>query len=76
MHANENIKVVVVGPEEAELGAAEFWVGGELLGYTRVDDDGEFVLVIEPRRDGGPTVVSVPSLQRALARAQELLASY
>jgi hypothetical protein len=63
-----------VSPEEAEFGIAEFWAGGRLFGFTRLED-GELVLRIEPLSDGGPVVVSALSLVEALARAKQLLES-
>jgi hypothetical protein len=32
------IDVTVVSQEEASLGVAEFWSGGELIGLTRIED--------------------------------------
>ena len=74
MHAPHQLEVNVVSPEEAEYGIAEFWVGDKLFGSTRVED-GELVLRIEPRSDGGAVVVSAHSLAEALARAKQLLES-
>jgi hypothetical protein len=74
MHAPQKLEVSVVSPEEAEYGTAEFWVGDKLFGFTRVED-GELVLRIEPRSDGGAVVVSAHSLAEALARAKQLLES-
>jgi hypothetical protein len=74
MHAPHKLDVSVVSPEEAEYGTAEFWLGGELFGFTRVED-GELVLRIEPRSDGGAVVVGASSLAEGLARAKQLLES-
>jgi hypothetical protein len=74
MHASHELDVSVVSPQEAEYGTAEFWAGDRLFGFTRVDD-GELVLRIEPRSDGGTVVVSVHSLVEALTRAKQLLES-
>jgi len=74
MHAPHNLEVSVVSPEEAEYGTAEFWLGDKLFGSTRVED-GELVLRIEPRSDGGAVIVSAHSLAEALARAKQLLES-
>jgi hypothetical protein len=74
MHAPHKLDVSIVSPEEAEYGTAEFWVGGKLFGFTRVED-GELVLRIEPRSDGGAVVVGAHSLAEALARAKQLLES-
>jgi hypothetical protein len=74
MHARHELQVSVVSPEEAEAGVAEFWAGGELFGFTRLED-GELVLRIEPRRDGAAVVVNAHSLATALAQAKSLLES-
>jgi hypothetical protein len=72
MRAERDLVVSVVSPEEAEYGTAELWVSERLFGFTRVED-GELVLRIEPRRDGGTVVVNARSLAEALARANQLL---
>jgi hypothetical protein len=72
MHSPHELEVSVVSPEEAEYGAAEFWASDRLFGFTRVED-GELVLRIEPRSDGGVIVVGAHSLAEALARAKKLL---
>jgi hypothetical protein len=69
------IHVSVVSPEEAENGTAEFWSGGQLIGFTRLED-GDLVLRIEPRHDGTAVVVGAHSLAEALAEANRLLALY
>jgi len=69
------LEVTVVSPEEAEEGIAEFWAAGELFGYTLLQD-GELVLRIEPRRDGGEIVVAAASLAAALNQAKRLLNAY
>ncbi len=74
MHASHELNVSMVSPEEAEYGTAEFWAGDRLFGFTRVED-GELVLRIEPRSDGGEIIVSAHSLAEALARAKQLLES-
>ena len=74
MHAPHELNVSVVSPEEAEYGTAEFWAGDRLFGFTRVED-GELVLRIEPRSDGGTVVVGARSLAEALAQAKNLLES-
>jgi hypothetical protein len=74
MHASHELIVSVVSPEEAEYGTAEFWAGDRLFGFTLVED-GELVLRIQPRTDGGTVVVSAHSLAEALARAKTLLES-
>jgi len=74
MHAQHELDVSVVSPEEAEFGTAEFWAGDRLFGFTRLED-GELVLRIEPPSDGGAVVVNAHSLAEALARAKQLLES-
>jgi hypothetical protein len=69
------IHVSVVSPEEAEYGTAEFWSGGRLVGFTRLED-GDLVLRIEPSHDGTPVDVGAHSLAEALAEADRLLALY
>ncbi len=46
-----DIEVRVVSLEEADRDTAEFWLGGQLLGFTRLEE-GELLLTIEPRDDG------------------------
>jgi hypothetical protein len=74
MNARHQLDVSIVSPEEAEHGTAEFWDGDRLFGFTRLED-GELVLRIEPRSDGGAVVVGAHSLAEALARAKQLLES-
>ncbi len=74
MDARHKLDVSVVSPEEAEFGIAEFWADGRLFGFTRLED-GELVLRIEPRSDGGAVLVSAHSLAEALAQAKKLLES-
>jgi hypothetical protein len=69
------IHVSVVSAEEASYGTAEFWAGGRLIGYTRLDD-GDLMFCIEPHRDGSAVVVGAHSLAEALAEADRLLARY
>ena len=75
MRAQHEITVRVVSPEEADHGVAEFWLGEELFGFTRLED-GELVLRIEPRHDGAAVLVGAHSLADALAEAKRLLESY
>ncbi|MGD1050138.1 MAG: hypothetical protein ABR947_03610 [Solirubrobacteraceae bacterium] len=75
MRAEHEVSVRVVSPEEAVDDVAEFWLGDELLGLTRLED-GELVLRIEPRADGAAVVVNAHSLAAALAQAKALLQSY
>lgn len=69
---SRELQVSVVSPSEAEEGVAEFWTGDQLFGFTHLEE-GELVMRIEPRRDGGEIVVNAQSLATALARAKELL---
>jgi hypothetical protein len=68
-----DIDVIVVSPEEASLGVAEFWEGDRLIGFTRIED-GELALRIGPSRDD--VVLGTRALAGALAEANRLLASY
>jgi hypothetical protein len=70
--ALHEIHVTVVSAEEASLGVAEFWSGDEMFGFTLVED-GDFLLRIEPKRDGAPVMVSAHGLAGAIAEATELL---
>ena len=69
------IHVTVVSAEEAEYGTAEFWAGGRMIGFTRLDD-GDLMLRMEPDRDGNPVEVGAHSLAGAIAEANRLLALY
>jgi hypothetical protein len=66
------INVSVASTEATDYGVAELSVGGELIGYT-VLEDGELMLHIEPRRDHGAVVVGARSLAQALIKACDLL---
>ena len=68
------IHVSVVSAEEASYGVAEFWSGGELIGFTHLNH-GDLMLRIEPRDDGAPVVIGARGLADALAEANRLLAS-
>jgi hypothetical protein len=69
------VHVVVTGPEEAYDYEAEFWCANELMGVT-VLHDGRLHLRIDPRADGASWLADAGSLARALAEADERLASY
>jgi hypothetical protein len=69
------VKVIVTGPEEAYDNEAEFWCGHEQLGVT-VLYEGRLHLRIDSRVDGSPWLADTESLARALAEADERLASY
>jgi hypothetical protein len=75
MSAQHEITVRVVSPEEADHGVAEFYLGSEPFGFTRLED-GELVLRIESRKDGAEVIVNAHSLADALAQAKALLESY
>ena len=69
------IHVTVVSPEGASYGTAEFWSGGRMFGFTRLED-GDLMLRIEPGHDGAAVVVGAHKLAVALAQARRLLARY
>jgi len=69
------INVTVVSAEEASYGTAEFWSGGRLIGYTRLED-GDLMLRIESGDDGNAIAVGAHSLAGAIAEANRLLALY
>jgi hypothetical protein len=75
MRSEHEITVHVVSPEEADHGVAEFRLGDEPFGFTRLED-GELVLRIEPRSDGTEILVNARSLADGLAQAKALLESY
>ena len=64
------INVTVVSAEEAEYGTAEFWSGGRMIGYTRLDD-GDLMLRLE-----NGVQVGAHSLTNAIAEANRLLSLY
>ncbi len=68
-----DIHVSVVSAEEASLGVAEFWSGGRLIGFTRIED-GDLALRIVPSADD--VVLGARALTKALAEATCLLAVY
>jgi hypothetical protein len=69
------IQVTVVSPEEAEYGTAEFWSGGRMIGFTRLED-GDLMLRLESGHDGTAVEVGAHSLAAAIAEADRLLARY
>jgi hypothetical protein len=69
------IEVIVTGPEEAYNGEAEFWSAGQQIGVT-VLHEGRLHLRIDARADGLPWLVDTTSLARALAEADQRLASF
>jgi hypothetical protein len=68
-----DIDVIVVSPEEASFGVAEFWSGDRQIAFTRIEE-GELALRIGPSRDD--VVLSTRALASALAEANRLLALY
>ena len=64
------INVTVVSAGEAEYGTAEFWSGGRMIGYTRLDD-GDLMLRLE-----NGVQVGAHSLAGAIAEANRLLSLY
>jgi hypothetical protein len=69
----QEIHVIVVSPEEASFGVAEFWSGDRLIGFTRMED-GELTLRIGPSSED--VVLGAQALANALAEADRLLALY
>lgn len=65
-----DIHVTVVSAEEAADGTAEFWSGGRMIGFTRLED-GDLMLRIE-----AGVAVGAHSLAAAIAEADRLLAVY
>lgn len=68
-----DIQVIVVSPEEASFGVAEFWSDHRLIGFTRLED-GDLTLRIGPSPED--LVVGTRALAGALAEANRLLARY
>ena len=68
-----DINVIVVSPEEASFGVAEFWSGDRQIGFTHIED-GELALRIG--RSPHDTVLGAHALAGALAEANRLLALY
>ena len=71
--ALHNIHVIVVSPEEASFGVAEFWSGNRLIGFTRMEES-ELTLRITPSADD--VVLGTRALTEALAEANRLLGRY
>jgi hypothetical protein len=49
-------------------------MNGEQIAYT-VLEDGDLMLRITPRRDGGPVIVGARSLANALVEAERILST-
>jgi hypothetical protein len=71
--ALHDIQVIVVSPEEASFGVAEFWSADGLIGITCLDE-GDLILRIAP--SAVDVVVGAQALAKALAEAYRLLALY
>jgi len=69
------VHVIVVSPEQAFDGNAEFWCGGQLMAIT-VFEDGRLQLRIDPRPDGEPWLIDTDSLALALRDAAQRIAAY
>jgi hypothetical protein len=69
------IRVIVVSPEEAYDGTAEFWCGADLMGITMLSQGG-LQLRIDSRADGQPWLIDTTSLAHALDEANRLMAAY
>jgi hypothetical protein len=69
------VSVIVVSPEEAYDGIAEFWCGAERMGVT-ILSEGALQLRIDTRADGLPWAVDTTSLAHGLEEATRLLAAY
>jgi hypothetical protein len=69
------IRVIVVSPEEAYDGTAEFWCGGELMRVTMLSPAG-LQLRIDSRADGQPWLIDTTSLAHGLDEANRLIAAY
>jgi hypothetical protein len=68
-----DIQVIVVSPEEASFGVAEFWSGDRQIGSTCLEG-GELTLRIWP--SSGDLVLGARALAQALAEADRLLDLY
>lgn len=69
------VRAIVVSPEEAVDGNAEFWCGSELMAIT-VLHEGRLHLRVDPRRDGEPWLIDTDSLALALQDASQQIAAY
>jgi len=69
------ISVIVVSPEEAYDGTAEFWCDGELMGVTMLSEGG-LQLRIDSRADGQPWLVDMTALAHGLDEANRLIGAY
>ena len=69
------VRVIIASPEGAHGSVAEFWCDGELMGET-VHEHGKEQLRIDARPGGGPWLVDIPSLARALSEASPVPAGW
>ena len=69
------VRAIIVSPEEAADGNAEFWCGREQLAVT-VFHEGRIHLRVDPRRDGEPWLIDADSLALALEDAKQRIAIY
>jgi hypothetical protein len=67
------IQVMVVSPEEASFGVAEFWAGDRMIGVTCLEE-GELTLRIGPSHED--VVLGTQALSKALGEANRLLGLY
>jgi hypothetical protein len=58
------VRVIVVSPEEASDGTAEFWCGAELMGVTILSEGG-LQLRIDSRADRQPRLITRPASRTA-----------
>jgi hypothetical protein len=68
------ISVIVVSPEEAYDGTAEFWCGDELMAVTLLSERG-LQLRIASRADGQPWLIDTTSLAHGRDEANRLIAA-
>jgi len=71
--AQHDIHVIVVSPEEASFGVAEFWSADRQIGFTCIED-GELTLRIGSSPDD--VVLGANALAAALSEAKRLLDLY
>lgn len=67
------VSVVVVSPEEADIGVAELWQNGRLIATTR-EQDSRIILSFAPSPEGEAIEVGATMLREALEEARRRLA--
>jgi hypothetical protein len=67
------VSVVVVSPEEADVGVAELWQNSRLIATTR-EQDSRIILSFTPSADGETIEVGAAVLREALEEARRRLA--